>query len=111
MTFHGGALFPGTSKISSGAPSRFCFFDIPTAQGLTRDGWVGAGVSEGETKTGGLFHCKDVRLEVMVTIVRKLVYFNYLRGLQPSYIRIIIHLLSASRTSQWGYLKWVSLGL
>ena len=24
----GGALFPGMSKISSGAPSRFCFFDI-----------------------------------------------------------------------------------
>ena len=33
-------------------------------------------------------------MEVIVTIVSKLVYFTYLRDLQPTYKGVIIHLLS-----------------
>ena len=38
--------------------------------------------------------CTRASMEVIVTIVSKLVYFTYLRDLHPTYKGVIIHLLS-----------------
>ena len=40
------------------------------------------------------------KLDKLVRIASKLIYFTYLLDLQPTYIGVIIHLLSTSRTSQ-----------
>ena len=46
-------------------------------------------------------HPTRVSMEVIVTILSKLVYFTYLWDeKQPTFIGVIIYLISASRTSQ-----------